>query len=88
MFLKDDALILHGLTDAVVGASDCGRLVYDYRKMIDIFMKKNNWSEQEAVEWVDFNVIGVQGNRGGFVILFDREMIDMDEIASKIDSDE
>ena len=25
---------------------------------------------------------------GGFVILFDREMIDMDEIESKIDSDE
>ena len=58
MFLKDDALILHGLTDSIVGASDCGRLVYDYRKVIDIFMKKNDWSEEEAIEWMEFNVVG------------------------------
>lgn len=88
MFLKDDALILHGLTDSIVGASDCGRLVYDYRKVIDIFMKKNDWSEEEAVEWVDYNVMGVQPNGAGFIMMFDREMIDMDEIESKIGSDE
>ena len=53
-----------------------------------IFMKKNNWSEEEAVEWVDYNVMGVQPNGAGFIMMFDREMIDMDEIESKIGSDE
>ena len=32
--------------------------IYDYDKCIMILMHDNNWSEEEAVEWFDFNTIG------------------------------
>ena len=32
--------------------------LYDYDKCIMILMHDNKWSEEEAVEWFDFNTIG------------------------------
>ena len=32
--------------------------LYDYDKCIMILMHDNNWSEEEAVEWFDYNTIG------------------------------
>lgn len=43
--------------DAFIGASEDGRAVYDYVKMIEWLMKEEGWSEEEAVEWIDYNTI-------------------------------
>jgi len=32
-------------------------LIYDYRKMVECFMA-SGMTEEEAVEWVDFNIVG------------------------------
>ena len=66
--LDPKALILDGLDDAAVGRSDCGKLIYDYDKMVSIF-EKQGMSVEDAVEWIDFNVLGVQCNGAGFIVL-------------------
>ncbi len=77
--LSEGALILDGLNDAIAGSSDCGRLIYDYQKMLDLFMKRENWTEEEAVEWVEYNVMGVQPNGKGFIMMYDRSMLDIED---------
>lgn len=43
--------------DAFIGVSEDGRAVYDYVKMVKWLMKEENWTEEEAVEWIDYNTI-------------------------------
>ena len=43
--------------DAVIGITYDGRLVYDYDKMVEYLMNKEGWSDIDAVEWIDYNVI-------------------------------
>tara|TARA_R110000765_G_scaffold286672_1_gene383109 strand:+ start:316 stop:582 length:267 start_codon:yes stop_codon:yes gene_type:complete len=76
MSLQDDALILHGLDDAIAGESDCGRLIYDYNRMLRIFIRQG-MSQDEAIEWIDYNVMGVQCNGKGFIVLYDHDSIDI-----------
>jgi hypothetical protein len=68
--LKDEALILDGLDDAIAGASDSGLLIYDYSKMVKIF-EKQGMTVDEAVEWIDYNVMGVQCNGDGFIMMYE-----------------
>ena len=79
--LISGALYLHGLDDAIAGASDCGKIIYDYKKVVCIF-EKQGMSLDEAVEYVDYNVMGVQCNGAGFIMMYDKEMIDIDDISS------
>jgi len=55
--------LAHGFDKAFVGTtiSAFGRkqvALYDYDKCILILMEKNKWSEEDAIEYFDFNVIG------------------------------
>ncbi len=43
--------------DAFIGMSDDGRAVYSYDKMIEWLMYKENWTYEEAVEWIDYNTM-------------------------------
>lgn len=56
---KDDFSSWVGLDAAIVGyAHRCGTqpaLVYDYKKMIEVFVSKG-MSHEEAVEWISFNI--------------------------------
>ena len=49
-----------GLDEAILGTATRPDLpeilVYDYYKCVDIFMENNEWTEEEALEWMDFNV--------------------------------
>lgn len=74
MSLLDGALILDGLNDAIAGESDCGRLIYDYSKTIKVFMDRDGMTQDEAIEWVDYNVMGVKGNGDGFIMLYETEI--------------
>ena len=80
--LLDDALILHNLNDAIAGVSDSGLLIYDYKKTIKIFMDKEGMTEEEAEERVDYNVMGVQCNGNGFIMMYDRSMLDIEEFCA------
>ena len=71
MPLLKDALILHDLDDAIAGESDCGRLIYDYNKTVKVFIDRDGMTQDEAIEWVDYNVMGVQCNGKGFIMLYE-----------------
>ena len=76
--MDDQAIILCGLEDAIAGESDCGRLIYDYNKTVKGFMDRDGMTQDEAIEWVDYNVMGVQCNGKGFIMMYDRNLIDPD----------
>lgn len=56
---SDDVIILdnYDFADAFVGMSDEGRAVYDYDKMVHWLMDEEEFSEIEAVDWIDYNVL-------------------------------
>jgi len=60
--INPDALYPTGLEDAIIGmttgiVSD-GVVVLDHEKCVEIFMKRDGMTYEEAVEWMSFNVTG------------------------------
>lgn len=57
-----EALFADGLDEALVGmAVRCGQpalAVYDYARAVEVFMTRDGMTYEEAVEWMDFNVVG------------------------------
>jgi len=57
-----EALFADGLDDALIGmARRCGQptlAVYDYEKAVGIFMARDGMTYEDAVEWMEFNVVG------------------------------
>lgn len=47
----------YGYDDALIGVSNDGRAIYDYGKMIEWLMDEEEWSDEEAVEWIEYNTI-------------------------------
>ena len=51
-----------GLDDAIIGvAESCSKpplLLYDRQLCVDVFMRDDGMSNEEAEEWIDFNVLG------------------------------
>lgn len=43
--------------DALVGVSDDNRAIYDYNKMIEWLVKKESFSEEEAIDWIEYNTV-------------------------------
>lgn len=66
--LADDALKLDGLNEAIIGISTQGYLVYCYDKIVDIF-SSNCMSREDAIDYVDYNVLGLDGN-GNWTIVY------------------
>ena len=50
-------LVDEGYDDALIGVSEDGRAIYDFEKMVDWLIEKYNWSDNEAVEWIEYNTI-------------------------------
>jgi hypothetical protein len=66
-----EALMADGFEDALVGvAEQFTRIMacYDYDKCIEILCKRDGMSEDEAVEYFDFNVAGA--SMGEFTPVF------------------
>lgn len=59
---NEDAVLFHGYEDAIVGfAERCGQpalLVYDAEKCLEILRNRDGMSEDEAIEWFEFNTLG------------------------------
>ena len=43
--------------DAIIGISTDRRVVYSYEKMVEQFMKEEQCSVEEAVDFIDYNTI-------------------------------
>ena len=62
--MQDDERMVKadGLEDAIIGTG-CrinmpDVLVYSYNKAVKIFMERDGMTHEEAVEWMEFNVVG------------------------------
>lgn len=42
---------------AITGITDSEQLIYDYDLMIAAAMEEENWSVEEAIEWIEYNTI-------------------------------
>lgn len=62
-----EAIRFDGLDEAIIGTDHNGNLVYSHDRMVDIF--KQDMEHDEAVEWIDYNVLPLNGGQG-FTILF------------------
>lgn len=43
--------------DALIGISEDNRAIYDYNKMIQWLVDTEGFTEEEAMEWIDYNTI-------------------------------
>ena len=58
--------------DALIGVTHDDRAVYDYNLMVKWLMEEEEFTEEEAMEWIDYNTIRALPymEPGGPVILF------------------
>jgi hypothetical protein len=55
----EDLLKADGFDEAVIGIEiNTGRLVYDIFKMRELLIKNDGMSSDDAMEYLDFNVLG------------------------------
>lgn len=43
--------------EALIGISDDNRAIYDYDKMVGWLVDEENFSEEEAEEWINYNTL-------------------------------
>ena len=43
--------------DALIGVTSDDRAVYDYDLMVEWLIDTQGWSEEDAVEWIDYNTL-------------------------------
>jgi len=55
----DDVLILENYSydDALVGVTEDGRAVYDFNKMVAWLVETEGFTEEAAIEWIEYNTI-------------------------------
>lgn len=58
-FGYEDVIIFkdYSYDDALIGVSEDDRAIYDYNKMIYWLMKKEGWSQDVAMDWVNYNTL-------------------------------
>lgn len=69
-YISDKAMILGGCDSAVLGITDDGLLCYSYELLIDVFVSRDGMTPDEAMEWVEFNVLRLQGHGGYFHVVY------------------
>lgn len=57
--------------EAFIGISNDNRAIYSYNKMIDWLMKEDKISEEEAVEFIDYNTLGAYYSDKQPIVCFD-----------------
>ena len=57
--LPEDAIVFDNMSydGSIIGVTTDDRVVYDYNKMIEELMQDEEWSYEDAVEWIDYNTI-------------------------------
>jgi len=59
--LNPRALVADGLDEAIVGyGAQYGSepvIIYDYNACLTVLMRDNKWDHDEAIEWMEYNVV-------------------------------
>ena len=62
----EDVVIFVGATydSAFLGVTEDNRAVYNFDLMVDWLIRTNGWTQEDAIEWIDYNVIRALPYRG------------------------
>lgn len=55
--LEEGTIILEGFDEAYIGATHEGAAVYDFEKMVEVLMKRDGMTDEEAMDWLNYNTI-------------------------------
>ena len=50
-------LVNESYDDALIGVSEDDRAIYDFGLMVEWLITKYDWSEDEAIEWIEVNTL-------------------------------
>jgi hypothetical protein len=55
----DDVLLLsnYSYDDALIGVTEDGRAVYDFDKMVAWLEQSEGFTQEDAMEWIEYNTI-------------------------------
>ena len=55
----EDVIILknYSYDDALIGVTEDNRAVYDFDKMVQWLIHTENFTQEEAIEWIEYNTI-------------------------------
>lgn len=58
----EDMILYDGCDDAIIGVGSVHSkpliAVYCYNKLVDVFVKQEDMTYEEAMEYIDFNIVG------------------------------
>ena len=81
--MNEHAIRFDGLDKAIIGTDHNGFFIYDYDTMITLFCQQG-MTQEEAVEWVDYNVLGTNAGNGFTVLMQTKEAIAQDNLLEPI----
>ena len=57
--LPSDAIVFdnHAYDNSIIGTTFDGRAIYDFDKMVKELMADEDWCEDDAVEWINYNTL-------------------------------
>ena len=57
--LPEEAIVFDNMSydGSIIGVTTDGRVVYDFDKMVEELMQDEEWSYEDAVEWIEYNTI-------------------------------
>jgi hypothetical protein len=55
----EDVMIFENYSydDALIGVTEDGRAVYDFDKMVRWLVETEDFTDEEAIEWIEYNTI-------------------------------
>ena len=65
-----ESILFDQLDSAITGLDHQGRIVYCYEKMVTAF-KDQGMTEEEAIEWIEYNVLPVNAGNG-FTVVYEK----------------
>lgn len=68
----DDVIILgDAYTEkALLGISSDRRAVYDFDTLLELYVTEEGWTQDEAIEWIDINILGSKMDGKEPIIVF------------------
>lgn len=54
---EDIKLLERGYDKAIIGVSTDNRVIYNYELMVECLIDNQGFSENDAIEWLDYNTI-------------------------------
>jgi len=68
--LAKGAVILEGLDSAIIGHSDCGRLIYSEKDTLKEVLRHMQ-ELGAAQEWIEYNILPLQKLNKGFIYCYE-----------------